>query len=281
MILPQMEQQPLFQSIDFSVAMTSANTGAMPNYYQLRIDSSHRNAKAAATIVPTFLCPSDPWQATEFAGTSRPAPGSYAGNAGWIRRSTGIVGDDPELLQHNGSMPIVNPAMPSNWFTPRLRHRDISDGTANTALISERMINSGVPTAGPFGSTMPNGPIETMSYCGGGGAARSLPKWVSYCQGVSAPDPAYSAPHGKAWISGLTIASNLYMHVMLPNSRNCHVYGGEDSANNMVSASSFHRGGVHVTYADGHTSFVAQSIEPNVWWSIGSRAGSETLSPID
>jgi hypothetical protein len=281
MILPQIEQGPLFQSIDFSVPMTSV-VGAAPNYLRLEIQANHRNAAAAATRIPTFLCPSDPWVQTPYAGTALPAPGSYVGNAGWIRRTTGIVGNDPELLQFNGSMPIDNPADTNRtWYAPKLSTRYFTDGTSNTALISERNINSLVAIPGPFGSTMPRGPETVMSYCGGGGATRSLPGWVSYCRGVTTPDPTYSAPHGKAWISGLTIAANLYMHVTLPNTRNCHLYGGEGNGNNMVSASSFHGSGFHVTFTDGHTSFLTNNIEPRVWWSIGSRNGGEVVNDFE
>lgn len=281
MILPQVEQGPLFQQIDFSVPMTSV-TGGSANYLRLHIQANHRNAVAAATRVPTFLCPSDPWTQTTYGGTAQPAPGSYAGNAGWIRRTTGIAGDDPELRQTNGAMPIMNPADTNlSWYAPKLSLRYFTDGSSNTALLSERNINSLVPVVGPFGSTIPRGPDSIMSYCGGGGAARSLPAWVQYCGGVSVPDPVYTAPHGKAWISGLTVAANLYMHVTLPNTRNCHVYGGEGNGNNMVSASSYHGGGIHVSFADGRTSFLSNQVEPKVWWSIGSRNGAETVSEFD
>ncbi len=281
MILPQMEQQSLYASIDFSVPMTSANSASTPNYFKIDIHSSHPNALPAATLLPTYLCPSDPMQRTAYAGTARPAPGSYVGNLGWARLTTGVRGTDDALPTTNGAMPIDNPASPSSWFTKRLRHRDITDGTSNTAMVSERQINSLVPFAGVIGSQMPPGPDSIMSYCGGSTAARSLPRWISYCIGVTVPDPAYSAPHGKAWISGSTIAANLYMHVMPPNTRNCHIYGGEHDGNNLVTASSMHNGGVHVTFADGHTNFVSSKIDNVIWWSLGSRNGGETTTELE
>jgi prepilin-type N-terminal cleavage/methylation domain-containing protein len=215
MVLPHVEQGNLFNSIDFTVPMTSAVAAGVPNYYKLDIQSNHRNAAAAATRIATFLCPSDPWMQTVYAGTAQPAPGSYAGNAGWTRRTTGLSGSDPELLHSNGAMPIMNPHdHDPNWYTPRISFRHITDGSSHTALVSERTINSLVPVAGPFGSFMPKGPVTVMSFCGGSVTPRSLPAWVRYCGGVTTPDPGYSAPHGKAWISGLTLAGNLYMHVM-------------------------------------------------------------------
>lgn len=282
MILPQVEQGNVFNSIDFSVPMTSDVGTTTPNYYRLDIRANHRNAAAAATRVATFLCPSDPWVQTQYAGTASPAPGSYAANLGWVRQTTGIRGDDPSLGQTNGAMPIDNPAdNQRSWYKPRMNYRDITDGSSNTALISERVINSLIPVQGGFSSYMPKGPNMVMSYCGGSGSVRTLPQWVSYCNGVSTPDPTYSAPHGKAWISGLSLAGNTYMHVLLPNNRNCHVYGGEANGNNMVTASSMHGSGIHVTAVDGHVAFLNLAIEPAVWWGFGSRNGGESGGELE
>jgi hypothetical protein len=278
MLLPQIEQMPLYQSIDFAQPMTSTVGTNAPNYLSLNIQANHRNARAAATVIPTFICPSDAWTPTQVAGTALPAPGSYAANIGWIRSTTGIAGENQPMTQSNGAMPVENPADTNRlWYKPKMSFKDIVDGSSNTALISERMINSLVPVAGTFGSTMPPGPQSVMSYCGGAVTTRTLPQWVSFCQGVTTPDPAYSAPHGKAWISGLSLAGNTYMHVMLPNQRNCHVYGGEASGNNMVTASSFHGSGVHSAAVDGSVRFVSISIENRIWWGFGSRNGGETF----
>ncbi len=120
----------------------------------LTISSSHRNAKAAQTIVPTYLCPSDPFSITTALGTSRPAPGSYAGNLGWISFATGIQGNDGPLLKHNGAMPVINPRGVDPWQQGSLSERDFIDGLSNTALIAERRINSGVAVSGPFGAQL-------------------------------------------------------------------------------------------------------------------------------
>jgi prepilin-type N-terminal cleavage/methylation domain-containing protein/prepilin-type processing-associated H-X9-DG protein len=278
MILPHMEQNPLYQSIDFNVPMNDAFQGALPDYTQVLISSANRNTRAAATIVPTYLCPSDPYTITDVLGPNPPAPGSYAGNIGWVRRNTGVSGTESPMASSNGAMPFANPRYSDPWFAPRLSSSSFTDGMSNTVMVAERLINSSVVSDGPFGPEMTKGPIPTRSYCAAGGAARSLPRWITYCRGVSSPDPAYSLPHGKAWISGHTLAANLYMHVMPPNSRNCHIYGGEDNGNNVVSASSRHSGGLNVVFADGHIEFVNFSVAQEVWWAIGSRNGAETIS---
>lgn len=278
MILPQIEQGPLHEQIDFRFSMNDAYLGALPDYKKVLISSANVNSKAASTFIPSYLCPSDPVTASENMGSALPAPGSYAGNIGWVRRTTGAQGVDPELTIANGAMPIANPRATSGWFVPIISSASFSDGTSRTALVSERIINTSTVSPGLFSPVMSKGPIPTRSFCAGGVTSRTLGNWVHYCSSVSTPDPTYSIPHGRAWISGHTLAANLYMHVMPPNSRNCHIYGGEDDGNNIVSASSKHTGGLNVVFADGHVEFVSVSVTQEIWWAIGSRNGSETLS---
>jgi prepilin-type processing-associated H-X9-DG protein len=98
---------------------------------------------------------------------------------------------------------------------------------------------------------------------------------VRYCSGVSYPDPTFSLPLGRAWISGWSFVGNTYMHVMPINSRHCHIYGGEHNGNNMITPGSRHPNGANVAMADGSVHFFSETIEPRVWWSLGSRNGGE------
>ena len=284
MILPQMEQTSIYNSIKFSDAMVDPKGfSSSTDYTLLKISASHSNAMAASASVSSYLCPSDSVVMTSTMGDGRPAPGSYAGNVGWIRGTTGANGISSPLLKSNGAMPLVNPLSPDPWQVPRIKLRDFTDGTSHTAMVSERLINNAEGVAGPFGTLM-QGSLKQpiMSFCAGSGnTSRRLPDWVTYCRGVSVPDPTYSLPHGRSWISGWTLASNLYMHVMPINSRNCHLYGGEDDGTNIVSSSSNHTGGAQIAFVDGHVAFVNQSVDPVVWWAIGSRDGGETTTQIE
>lgn len=280
MILPQIEQQPLYNSIRFAESMVDSRAfTTSASYTRLTISQSHPNALASQTIVPTYLCPSDPIAETNSMGTAMPAPGSYAGNIGWIRGSFDDQTGAAPLARANGAMPMINPANPDSWQVKKITLRDFTDGTSTTALVGERLINNADPIQGPFGATMPPGlPQSVLSYCAGAGSAnRRLEDWVTYCGSVSAADPTYSLPHGRAWISGWTLAANLYMHVMPINSRNCHIYGGEDDGTNLVSASSYHTGGINLAFVDGHVSFVSETIDRQIWWAIGSRNGREVV----
>ena len=280
MILPQVEQAPLYNSINFSEAMADSKRFAnSTDYTQVQVSASHPNAGAASTHITTFLCPSDALSSTSTLGSAYPAPGSYTGNVGWIRGATGSDGSTASVSRANGAMPLINPASPDAWQVPRITFRDFTDGTSHTALIAERLVNNAEGTKGTFGTIMQGqAKPAVLSFCAGSGTgSRSLAQWVAYCNGVTVPDATYSLPHGRSWISGWTLVGNLYMHVMPINSRNCHLYGGEDDGTNIVTASSNHRGGAQLAFADGHVAFASESMDSAVWWSLGSRSGGEVV----
>jgi len=287
LILPQMEQSNLYDSIDFNTAgMDSCDQTYSADYGRLTISSGHINAKAAATVVPAFLCPSDSYQATGNMGTAEPAPGSYAANAGWPEGTTGPDGALPALEVQNGFMGTINPKFPpgttwgSKWCQPKISFEDVTDGLSNTVAVSERMINSLRVVPGWFGDMLeytPQTPEGLLSYCGSStGRPRSLPAWNTFCGSVSHPDPTYTKVHGRSWMSGWTFAANTYLHAMPINHRNCHLFGGETYGMNIATPSSHHAGGVHVLYGDGHVSFINENIDLKLWWEIGTRNGAET-----
>ncbi len=46
-----------------------------------------------------------------------------------------------------------------------------------------------------------------------------------------------------------------------------------------LSFSSSHSGGAHVAYADGHVSFISETIDEDTWSALGTRAGREVAKP--
>ena len=275
-ILPDVEETGLCDSIDFSVGMMdTCNQTSSSDYSSLSISATHPNAAAAATVVPTYVCPSAVWEHNDVVGSAGAAPGSYAANIGWPRGSEGISGKSAPLARHNGFMGVVNPnpAAANAWQQGAVSADDITDGLSNTAAVAERLITSAVTY-----SDLGGAPESLRSYCGGSGVELSLPKYVRYCGSVAFPDPLYSKYHGRSWISGWTLAANTYMHVMPINRRNCHIHGGEDDGNNVVTPSSNHPGGVNVLMGDGTVHFVEESIDMSIWWALGSRNGGEPAS---
>jgi type II secretory pathway pseudopilin PulG len=278
-LLPFLDEGPLHRKINFNLPLAArGHYGLNDDYSNYRIPHTHPNAKAAQVIVQVLLCPSDPAGRLQGTGLERYAPGSYVGNVGWPKDASFPNGF--ESPQQNGYIGLFNPAIPNVWQRERISFSDLTDGSSNTSAISERMIASVVVTQRRGGNTIPREAPDAMkSFCGGSIRARSLDQWVNYCQGVSNPDPVYSLRQGHSWITGWTFAANTYMHVMPPNGRNCHVYGGEADGNNLVAASSHHRDGMNVAMADGRIDFRTNAIDMRVWWTMGS--GNDGLREIN
>lgn len=282
MILPQIEQTPLYDRIDFANGMSSnCSLSAGFGYRSILIESDHSNALPASTVVGTYLCPSDILVRNDHLGSASPAPGSYAANIGWPIRSS-LPGQAP-ISTHNGFMGLVNPRTPVAWHQTNIGDRDFTDGLSNTAAVSERLMQILQPQVESWGweyyEITPGTPESLLSFCGATtNRTRDLASWINFCESVSTADVVYSKPHGRAWISGWTLAANTYMHVLPPGKRNCHLFGGEHTGENIITASSRHSGGANTLMGDGRVTFVPNNIDLNVWWSIGSRNGAEVES---
>jgi prepilin-type N-terminal cleavage/methylation domain-containing protein len=271
LLLPQIDQTGLYESIDFNKAISDrCNYHAPSAYLNYSIADTHPNAHAAAAALPVYLCPSDPNTRFEQSSIGRTAPSSYVGNVGWPKYSS--LPDGSAFVQsQNGFIGLTNPALNDPWHRPRISIEAITDGLSNSIAVSERMISNFTPVRDFFGgSSVPAGTKESMiSYCGGTETARPLDKWVSYCASVSHGDPATSVNHGRSWISGWNFAGNHFMPVMPVGGRNCHIYGGEDDGNNIVTPSSYHVDGINLLIADGSIRFALRSIDLPTWWALG------------
>jgi prepilin-type processing-associated H-X9-DG protein len=77
-----------------------------------------------------------------------------------------------------------------------------------------------------------------------------------------------------------------YNHFGTPNQFNC-----TNDADTFVTLASYyvtplgsappgsnHPGGVNVAFADGSVHFIKNSVAPNTWWALGSRALGEVVS---
>ncbi|MEM6979206.1 MAG: DUF1559 domain-containing protein [Planctomycetota bacterium] len=284
MLLPYMEQQALYDQIDFDQSLSNhCNYIVSSDYMDYSISPTHDNAEAARTLVGSYLCPSDPAGVLRLHDDGEElAPGSYAANVGWPKFSF-WPGDNRPLEKQNGVFGLYNPAQPESWHVPETKFRDIPDGLSNTAAVAERKISDLFVIASVWGgSYVPHTIDENMqSFCGSSTSSRSLEEWVPYCGSVTLSDPIYAEKHGHAWISGWTFASNTYMHVMPIGQRNCHIYGGEDEGNNLVTPGGYHPGGIHVLMADGSVSFRTESVDIRLWWALGSGNGGEVLANFE
>ena len=268
-ILPHIEQENLYQLFDRSI-----NNGDDDDY---KVSETHANANAVETIVETYLCPSDTPNRnnTVILGSANPAPGNYAANAGWPSYATGFAGERPTPGQYNGVIPLVHPSAPVNWHgSPKVGIEGIRDGTSNTVLVSERLIQPGNSAADINDGDERHRSLHILE------RYETLGEIVD--QMYSSHAHVFESAHiGRSWSSGSPLVAPTYMHVQPPNSVIGHYNTSMDEGDFVVTASSNHSGGVNLGMVDGSTRFVRDTISREVWWAIGGRNDGRTETLTD
>ena len=266
-LLPFFEQQNVYNLMDHSI-----NNGDADGY---KISDTHPNAEAASSLIDTLICPSDTPNTNNsiILGSANPAPSSFAANAGWPFRSTGISGTGNALNRFNGVIPLVHPSANIPWHgSDRLHFGSITDGSSNTALIAERLIQQGNSA-----SAISNGDPRTSSLHI---IERTEPLGDIVGQMASSHIHVFESAHiGRSWSSGSPLVAPIYMHVAQPNSTMGHYGTSVDEGDFVFTPSSQHPGGVNVALADGSVHFVSDDTSQVVWWAIGGRddGHAETL----
>jgi len=259
MLLPYMEQAPIYNSINFYQSVNGASPGAPQNttIQRMRIN--------------VLLCPSDMDRLTNVYGHQ-----NYCGNSG---NSPEALWDNNKTGAFNGLFASVNNCRPIGF-------RDITDGLSTTCAYSEKVKGIGTSFSG-YDPTKPTSAIT------------SVPLTTGKTNGIpndAIPQPYYTAciaqppnPNGNFSTNGAIsqgeywwdahYETGIYNHVMPPNTWSC------DDANSSwvndagaATASSRHPGGVNVCMADGSVRFIKQTISTTAWWGIGTRAGNEVVS---
>ncbi len=260
-LLPHLEESNLHRLFHLDV-----NNGDQNGY---KVSDAHPNAAAVGAVVGTFLCPSDTpnFDNSVILGTANPAPGSYAGNAGWPSYATGF-GDRARSTPgaFNGVISLMHPSAEIPWHRQGggVRFRDIRDGASMTALVSERLIQTGNSA-----QAIQNGDHRLQSL-------HLLERYESLAEIESQMSSSHShvfesAHIGRSWSSGSPLVAPTYMHVAPPNSNIGHYNTSMDEGDFVVAASSRHKGGANVAMSDGSLRFVVDSVDREVWWAIGGR----------
>jgi len=237
-LLIALEQVNLFNAINFSGVAWMADPVYGPP-----------NQTALATKLAVFLCPSDSdWSADPYDLGHV----NYRGNAGTLPYN--LAADSPDGMGRNNGF---------FWFQSAVRVAEVTDGTSNTALFSERCLGS---------SFVPD--LKADYYMNGPG--------ITTCRNATpGVTSRYAVPHelsGQRWGDGALFYTR-YNHIFPPNSPSCLLGGTNDyGSQEVVSASSRHPGGVNVATADGAVRFVKDSIESFIWTGMGTIAEGEVLS---
>lgn len=242
-ILPFLDQKNVYELLNFNVAPFHPFTNAAVDEQQVAgFDlTTIDNGIAASTVISTLLCPSDidrlqiVWGHTNYRASN---------GADWSGRNG------------NGMFGQIS----------RVRLRDVTDGTTNTAMFSERCKGTPDHNTKDYLSD-----IYVMP------GIWSNDTFRDFC-GSHSPETAAAWTHnidsGQNWLSG-NFNWTRYNHVLPPNRVSCKNGLTWDGVS--MSASSRHTGGVNVTLADGSTRFVSDNVDENIWSALGTISGGETI----
>jgi prepilin-type N-terminal cleavage/methylation domain-containing protein/prepilin-type processing-associated H-X9-DG protein len=236
-LLPFIEQDNLYKQINFSPQ-----------------ESDPLNDGPRAVEVMTFLCPSDPVRNVPVGSAGQ----NYRLNQGYNILYSGI----PSTTGPNSTMP---PADGPFWDDSRTTFADITDGTSNTAAMSEKL-------KGDWSDSIVTARTDTF-------LLNDYPDnpdwWNASCDSLDITDLSRQANSdiGQEWMQG-SHSDSSYYHTNLPNRRSCKKPSGRVA----TLANSAHPGGVNVVLCDGSVRFIRDSIDLYSWRSLGSRDKGEVFT---
>jgi prepilin-type N-terminal cleavage/methylation domain-containing protein/prepilin-type processing-associated H-X9-DG protein len=241
-LLPYLDQQPLYASINFAVETFPSSA------YEFRYAE---NLTAYETKLAVYLCPSDA------ASTSTPHGCNYRGNYG--------IGPSPS----GPTRETYDSGNGFYLFPGVLGPQSFPDGLSHTVAYSERLLGTG--DGGGLDPARDFGDILVMPDC----TARDADYALSCCRVASTKGFPASRMAGFTWFYGDYECTN-YNHAQEPNGPIPDATV-RNSMSGIVTARSFHRGGVNSLMADGSVRFVKESIARKVWRGLGTRNGGELV----
>jgi len=256
-ILPFIEQDNLYRSIDFNSPPETPGMGSpVVNFMPAWSNPGGVNAAASRTVVPIFLCPADPAS----------APGDWPGQNNYYASQGAQFMCDLTETQPSSLAPTESANGPL-YYLSKVKLTDISDGTSNTAVFSEKLRGRAFPDPRTDMKIMPNQSTLDSAY--------------QTCSTLDANTAtALTSKQGYSWVMG-EMCCTTYNHVSPPNTTTCAGSPFPGNMSNMamvVPPSSAHTGGVNLLLGDGSVRFVPNSIGLPAWRAMGTRSGGETVS---
>ena len=242
---PHLEQTAIYNSMDLTQPMYDAtNQITTPNRF------------AVVQKVSIFLCPSDRGVPVSSAyGVTDMGPTNYVASHG-----TGLSGGGyGSPIAADGVFPAVT----------GVKVTDITDGTSNTAAMSESILGDGAEVS----PTQPGDEQVAYKYTGYSG---TLPS-DGNCGGSPSSWNGYNR-RGFMWASGEARCVS-YNHYYAPNSKSFDCIANDPTKTYIAvgyrAARSRHPGGVNVLLADGSIRFVTNSVPLPTWQAIATRAAGD------
>ena len=259
LLLPYMEQQPLYNAINFANGINAACPGCSTNGINLTIQKISVNA---------FSCPSDTDRMTNGYGHD-----NYCGNAGNCPNC--FFGQNGEPRASNGVFfSIANGA-------PTIGFNSIKDGLSQTAAYSEKVKGqtlNGTTDSNIYDPLTPSSAVVLVAAPGAVADLTPNPYYTSCLKQGPTRTTALAGGGialGAYWFDGHPEGA-MYNHLMTPNKWNCS--DGNVNDIGAFTASSRHSGGVNILFCDGSVKFVKDGVNNTVWWALGTRDLGEVVS---
>jgi prepilin-type N-terminal cleavage/methylation domain-containing protein len=255
MILPYLEQAPLYQSIKFEMPPDTPGMEGVINFMPAYVSPGGVNSAQSRAAIPAFLCPSDIEPAGDWRGQN-----NYAANqGGWLCDRS----DSPGLPSDNAPNELQTGVF---YYLSHCRPASVTDGLSNTVFFSEKRRGNGSPDPKTDLFVIPHQTSLNATY-----------------QACTSINPMTATPltskWGWSWVMGENCCTQ-YNHVATPNTVSCAGTGFPGSMTNMamqVSPTSYHTGGVHTMLGDASVRFTADGIDLGIWRAVGTRNGGEAV----
>ena len=280
-ILGQMDQQPLYNQLNFSVSSGWAGFGSQ--------GWDPQNTSVLAIQISSLLCPSENMTRTTIGpGTRKNYVANIGGPSNFYAWSGVLV-----PLKDNPPFDYAGVYWNSNSGTT-FGFEGITDGSTNTCMFSETLLGSG-----PIGPVALSATSRKTNYqwqltipnywdLGPNGGLTAL-QFVRTCLAIpgSYLSKGVNTPaNGNIWMASNAASCllwNSYNHFMPPNTQSC-------AASNNFYTTSYgefmdalpptcnHPGGINIGFADGSVRYVKNNVSYQVWWALGTRNGGESIS---
>ena len=262
LLLGFMEQSALYNAANFNFAVW--HSGRTPLGYAA-------NLSVFNTRVGGFLCPSD-------GEAGKNNINNYFASVGPNTQAEGMSSINGQTGQATGG---GSPGLFAYSWAYGLR--DCTDGSSSTVAFAEALVG---PQAGRISRRSGMTGIPDVS---GSRIQNAFSNPAAVLQLLSNCDVAWmntatktSNSIGTRWAMGV-MGWTMFSTILTPNERpwaacrvGCSGCGIDNTT--ILSATSLHSGGVNAAFGDGSVRFIKNSVNRNVWWGLGTRAGGEVIS---
>jgi Protein of unknown function (DUF1559) len=274
------EQTSLYNAINFSMAEEIHDATPAPE-----------NFTVIATVVGGYICPSGPFVGQQNINNYHAC---YGTTSDWPS-GPNLGSGNMQNADGNGST-----GMFAVWLSYGIK--SALDGTSNTMLFSEALVGDnkgnesdhgrGIGTGTPGSHYRGNGVViaaakfEADDFTSTAANIQGITNSLAACAAEFA-NPAsinITSHRGYRWAS--FSEGSAFNVAQTPNDGTypfnvCRGQGNpsqSDNGSNSLPATSMHPGGVNTHLADGSVRYVKNQISRQVWWALGTRAGSEVIS---